>query len=336
VIKHTRADGTLIYGSVKGDGVYEVLRDLRCGWRWMPSIGMIGLQQSRYKASKQDPIERAVQALTEAGYEVQVDLDDVTLPGSSFAEQEAHRADHAEQRAERYADYTAGAAARSEAAYLRYRQHADHWPLGQPLISDSARAAHRRMLNAHDAAMGEHGKARYWAGRERAAEDHRRHRYALPTILRRIQRLEEERRRLLRRLDGRKQSVFGEATAASQSDVDRWTADLIQLDGEIGYWRELVAEKEKSGQKVWSKDDFKPGDFVRVHDTWYEIVRVNPKSLTVPCLIDGVNRGIYTVNDARRRWPEKIPTDTVPYDKVQGRATAQNIQEAISRAETSE
>lgn len=348
VIKHTRTDGTLIYGSTKGDGVYAVLRDLRCGWRWMRSIHMIGLGQSRYKAAKRDPIDRAAHALRAAGYDVEVDIDDTSLPGATFAEQEAERAHHAEQRAARYGDYATNASARSQAAYDNYRRAAEHWPLGQPLISDSARAAHKRMLNAHDKAMDEGGKVHYWEGRQQATQAHQRHRDALPTVLRRIQRLEEHRRRLLRHLDDGPQVNEGDQgpsqqqgnsappreASPSQRDTDRWTADLIQLDGELDYWREVVADLEKAGEKVWSRDDFTAGDFVQVHDTWYEIIRVNAKSLTVPCLIDGVNRGIYTVDDARRSWPERIPTDTVPYDKVQGRATAQDIHEAITRAET--
>jgi hypothetical protein len=76
------------------------------------------------------------------------------------------------------------------------------------------------------------------------------------------------------------------------------------------------------------------GDFVKVHGTWFEVVRVNNKSLTVPWMIGGVTRGIYTVADARRRFPnEKIGTDTVPYDKVEGRASAQEVREAMAQAE---
>lgn len=347
VIKHTRDDGTLIEGSEKGDGVYEVLRDLRCGWRWMRSIGRIGLQRSRFKAAKRYEIEQAARALRAAGHDVQVDIDDTTLPATGFAEQEAERVQGANQRADRYGDYAGKAAARSKAAYARYRQSADSWPLGQPLISDSARAAHRRMMGAHDASMAEQDKVRYWAGRRRAAQAHQRHREALPTVLRRIERLEQQRRRLVRLLEGEYRWVHDDGgpalmrrggeiyrkLAPAPADAGRWTADLIQLDGELGYWRDVVTDRQKAGQKVWSKDDFSVGDFVKQHGTWFEVMRVNNKSVTVPWMIGGVTRGIYTVADARRQFPQdkKVSTDTIPYNKVEGRASAQEIRESMTR-----
>ena len=55
-------------------------------------------------------------------------------------------------------------------------------------------------------------------------------------------------------------------------------------------------------------------------------------------VIGGVTRGIYTVADARRWFPneKKIGTDTVPYDKVEGRASAQEIHEALAQAEANQ
>lgn len=51
-IRHTPAEGTLIEGSRKGDGVWEVLRQLRDdghgNWRWSRDIGLY-LGQSRDK-----------------------------------------------------------------------------------------------------------------------------------------------------------------------------------------------------------------------------------------------------------------------------------------------
>ncbi|GLZ15887.1 hypothetical protein Acsp04_61220 [Actinomadura sp. NBRC 104425] len=59
VIRHIRADGTSIYRLQKEAGAHEILQDLRCGRRWMRSIGKIGLQQSRYKAAKRYPTQQA-------------------------------------------------------------------------------------------------------------------------------------------------------------------------------------------------------------------------------------------------------------------------------------
>lgn len=49
-IRHTRAEGTLIEGSEKGDGVYDIVRHR--GFRYFPSIGRIGITGSRDQAAQ--------------------------------------------------------------------------------------------------------------------------------------------------------------------------------------------------------------------------------------------------------------------------------------------
>ena len=75
-ITHTHAEGTLIEGSRKGDGVWEVLKGLGANWRYFRSLGQIGLGQSRDKAAKTWAIDRASEALRKAGHEVTVSVDD--------------------------------------------------------------------------------------------------------------------------------------------------------------------------------------------------------------------------------------------------------------------
>ncbi|MFD8226862.1 hypothetical protein ACFV16_22120 [Streptomyces massasporeus] len=92
--------------------------------------------------------------------------------------------------------------------------------------------------------------------------------------LRRIEKLERDRRRVLR--------SRGRCTPGSDyaRDLD---AQLVDLDDEIERWGELVSRAEQEGRfRVWSRTDFRPGDFVRYRDTWYEVLKVNAKSLTIP------------------------------------------------------
>ena len=74
-ITHTHADGTLIEGSprVTACGNPEGLRD---NWRYFPSLGAIGIGQSRDKAAQTWKIDQAAEALRAAGHEVTVTVDD--------------------------------------------------------------------------------------------------------------------------------------------------------------------------------------------------------------------------------------------------------------------
>jgi hypothetical protein len=84
-IVHTRAEGTLIEGSVKGDGVWEIVRT------WFRYSGRVGIfiLGSRDKAANRWTIDAAAKALRAGGFTVEVDIDDGE--GRSFAEAEAER-----------------------------------------------------------------------------------------------------------------------------------------------------------------------------------------------------------------------------------------------------
>lgn len=103
-ITHSHADGTLIEGSRKGDGAYEVLLELRRqrlgNWRYFPGLRRIGLGQSRDKPAQQWRIDRAADALRAAGFDVDVEVSEGEP--RSFAEAEAERYDRAGERADRH------------------------------------------------------------------------------------------------------------------------------------------------------------------------------------------------------------------------------------------
>ena len=99
---------------------------------------------------------------------------------------------------------------------------------------------------------------------------------------------------------------------------------------QLAYWREVVRKaQEESGVKVWSAADFTKGDYVLFLSSWYEVLRVNGKSLTIPAMI---NDGMFIKREgARCTW-----TDTIPYDKVRGRKSADEVAAIIAEADRRE
>jgi hypothetical protein len=124
----------------------------------------------------------------------------------------------------------------------------------------------------------------------------------LRRTLLRIDALEADRRRVERSL---RRCVPGGCLAgdlAKQRD---------ELDARITHLRAVVARAEAEGMKVWSRDDFTRGDFVQYAGAWYEVLRVNARSLTLPHSPAGAGR-----DAGGRTW-------TVGYhDGITGRRSA--------------
>ena len=335
-ITHTHEGGTLVEGSRKGDGVWEVLKATRDNWRYFRSLGQIGLGQSRDKAAKTWAIDRAAKALREAGHEVTVEIDDTVT--RSFAEAEAERYDRAGDRAAYHEEVAGRAASASDAAWRAEHAILDVIPMGQPiLVGHHSEGRHRRDLERAESArrrgMAEAERSEYHSDRAEAAERFQARRESVPTTLRRIEKLEAEERRLRSALLGRPDYY--------QNDAGEWKCRLIKPEGdylarlqgraadvaeELAYWREHVAKRQAEGVKVWGKDDFAKGDFVQFIGGWYEVLRVNAKSVTIPAMIsDGP---VVTKANSRMSW-----TDTVPYHKIKGRKSAADMAEVLAAAE---
>src|SRR5690606_2120725 len=73
-ITHTREGGTLIDGTERGDGTNVVLKAHR--WRFSRNLGTWYVPQSRDRAAKVRTIETTAAALRDAGYDVEVTIDD--------------------------------------------------------------------------------------------------------------------------------------------------------------------------------------------------------------------------------------------------------------------
>ena len=331
-IRHTHADGTLIEGSRKGDGVYEVLKDLRDNWRYFPSIRQLGIGQSRDHLANTYKINRAAEALRGAGYEVTTEVDDTER--RSFAEAEQERYERAERRADYHEERAGAAESRAAGHWKAERAILDSIPLGQPiLVGHHSEGRHRRDLARAESHMRhgleEIGKRDHHQDRAEAAGRSQEHRESIPTTLRRIKKLEAEQRQAQKRLDGT-DPYCGYGKPASGSYRERLLVLVADRAEQLAYWREHVRKaQEESGVKVWSAADFTKGDYVLFLSSWYEVLRVNAKSLTIPAMI---NDGMYVKREgARCTW-----TDTIPWDKVRGRKSAAEVAGILAEAQRRE
>ncbi len=327
-ITHTRADGTLLEGSRKGDGVWELVRPHRFTWgRSLP--GVLFIRQSRDKQADRWSIRHAAAALRKEGWTVEIDIDEDTR--RTFAEAEQERYDRAAERADRFDDYASNAAARSNAAYAGVKAISDGIPMGQPiLVGHHSERRARRDVERMDAGMrrsvDEGKKAEHYAGRAQAAEHYEAFRKNPPRTLRRIAKLEAELRGVERWLAGKSNEGYTRSlTPDTVAELNRRKAELTE---QIDHWRGIVAQAEADGFKVWSRDDFKKGDFVYYRGTWYEVLRVNPKSVTIPHIHNGVGRTVVRKGDGHLDWTWKAP-----YDEVSGRRTAEEQAAAEAPAE---
>lgn len=293
IIRHTHAAGTIIEGSTKGDGVYEIVRrPANGGFTWRPTPGIF-IRGSRDHNAQQHRIDAAATALCAAGHQVAVEIDNTVRP---TAVREADLAERAGDRADRLRDRADRATARGAAREAAARRVLDHIPPGQPMLVDhhSYPADRRRRERAwanQDQARQEFHRADELTRRADAAETTPVFRHNPRVITRRIERLEAELRRRQR-----------------QPPRDDRTAAIDRLTEEISYWRQQLEQLAASGQFVpWEAAYFRPGDQVKVDGQWCTVLRVNRKSVSVPWIV-GTMSGV-----------ESTHTDTVPYDKIYGR-----------------
>lgn len=314
-ITHTRADGTLLEGSSKGDGVLDLVRPY--GFRYFPSLRCLGVTRSRDRAAQTWRINGARDALEAAGWTVEVSIDEDTA--RSFAEAEADREQRAQDRSERLTEAAGRAQASADAGYRRAHEIADAIPPGQPiLIGHHSEGAHRRALGRMDAGMRrftDDGKqAERLTDRAETAAAYNARRNDPARTLRRIEKLQAERRRVERALS---RCTPGSDYAA---ELRR---QITELDDQLDHWQVVIRRAEAEGFKVWSRADFTRGDFVKYRGTWYEVLRVNAKSLTIPHIHIGVGRDVVRKGDGGRlaEW-----TWTARYDDgITGRVSAEEM-----------
>ncbi|MEV0617651.1 DUF3560 domain-containing protein [Nonomuraea sp. NPDC050404] len=310
-IRHTHEDGTLVYGTRKGDGVFEIIKKWENGgFRFFPSMARqglpcIGLRNSRDQVADRYAIEAAAKALRAAGFEVEVEIDDTFRDRAQVLADKADRLDDRRDALERKADRHAGAAA---AAHDRAEQLGERFAGGQPIIPGhhserGARADQKRMHAAMRKSISENDAAQSAAERANAVGSQMR-RSATPAVTRRrIETAEAELRQIQKNLDGyeRRHLDYGgnlyyiekHEPAADGPYRERLIARKAQLENQLEYDRAQLAAAIEAGEYVmWHKGNVHVGDVVHYWGIRARtVVKVNKKTVAV--------ESDYT-------WPDKV------------------------------
>ncbi|MEU6928980.1 ParB/RepB/Spo0J family partition protein [Streptomyces sp. NPDC046374] len=308
-ITHTREDGTLLEGSRKGDGVYEIVS--RHGFRFSRNVG-IYIRGSMNKEAQHWQINAAKAALEAAGHTVTVEINEDD--DRSFAEIEEAREERAEGRAERFSGRAGRAAAASDARRGKAHDISRRFEFGQPILvghhsEGRARRDQERMHDNMRASIEESKRANYWAGRAEAADSYKEHRNNPYRTLRRLEKLKADLREQERH--------HAEAVEKGWDSADRHARLIRDLRKEIEHWEEVVEKAKAEGIKIWGPDDFAPGDYAMYLGSWYQVKRVNPKTLSVAWNLRLAPKQVMTLEDATDRG--QVWTHPADYTKVRAR-----------------
>lgn len=310
IITHSRLEGTLIEGSVKGDGVWEVVKTR--GFRSSRNVGLY-VPRSRDREADTELINRAVAALEAAGHTVTTEIDEDTR--RTFAEAEADRVQQAEDRAERFAGYADNAGRSSDARHAAADRISARFEFGQPILvghhsEKRARRDQERMHTNMRASIADAERRDHWQHRAGSAENYEQHRKDPYRTLRRLEKLRAE-------LRGHERLRGEPVEEDSDSPSDRRGRRIRDLKEEIAYWEAIVAEAEAAGVKVWGPDDFAPGDYTLYERSWFQVARVNPKTLSIAWNLRLYPKQVMSLEDATENG--EIWTHTADYTKVRAR-----------------
>lgn len=294
VIEHSD-DGTLVTGTSREDR--ELIEQLkRQGFRWSRRLDAWYLPRNWTEPTRAQRVT-ALQAAVPAAFEVQRS----EAPRRPAAEREAEKQTRAAHRAERLDRRAAAAEQRAEASYQAAKDLADHIPFGQPiLLGHHSQRRHERTLDRINRGMDRSFAERQRAADARAGAERARvvasGEESIVTIGNRIDRTQAEIRRIERVLETAGGTYHGRA--ARQLDELRDQLDHDQ------------AKLAAAGGVPYSRDNVKPGDFVRVRGQWFPVVRANAKTVTVPSpLVSATSRATDTT-------PWREVTDHTAHDDV--------------------
>lgn len=308
-ITHAPAEGTLIEGTSRGDGSNSVLKAQR--WRWSRNLGSWYVPQSRDRAPKLAQINATAAALRDVGFTVDIEID---ASYRTTAEVEADKIVRQEDRVaalDAKADRRVGAA---ETAWTAERAAHRALPEGGEPIK-IGHHSERRHRNAVEKAWNKWGKAveadraaTAARGRADAAATTTDARYGVVTVARRIEKLIADQARLERTRDGYTRTLFTNAqTGRKELEVHEPATGghreqvLVEIDhvaDQIVYWQAVRAQQLEDGKAVsYGREVIVKGDHVRHGGSWYEVVRVNAKSVSVRSRVGGdwTDRLAYTV-----------------------------------------
>lgn len=212
VIKHTRQNGTLVFGTSRATGAGLVLHGN--GFRTsrnldydeeMDEAPFWYMPHSRRRSAPWK-VYKAVEQLREDGFTVDVRVDDTT-PATGFDDLETERNDRAEARAERYADRAHARAEESETIFAANRRTYGQLNGTPILIGHYSEGAHRRLMerlwNRESKAWELYHQAKDWRSKATSAARYRHGRENVATTLRRIKGLEKRLRDIATAMEGR-------------------------------------------------------------------------------------------------------------------------------------
>jgi hypothetical protein len=287
-ITHTREDGTLIDGTERGDGTNVVLK--ANGWRFSRQLGGWYVPQSRDRAAKAWKINATADALREAGYPVEVTIDDTARPAAVVeADKIARQADRVEALAAK-ADRKGAAA---DAAYARHEAAVDRLPPGgEPIkVGHHSEGRHRRDLGRAWSSMGTAVEASREAEAAQAAAATAAvttgARYNPVTVGNRIDKLRADIRKMERQLTG---PVYdyeaGEYRHATEAEQARRRARLdpqiAEARDSLNFWEQVRAQQIADGvASDYGRHNVAKGDQVKIRGRWLTVARVNAKTVSV-------------------------------------------------------
>lgn len=285
-IRHDAADGTLVYGTTRGDGTNTILK--AHGFKWFRTLGLWGVPNSRDRQPNRYKIDRAAEALRAAGHEVTTHVDathrPVELAEADRSQRSADRADALAAKADRKAG-DAQAAWDAEA-----RASAAVPPGGQPILVDHYSAPkHRKSIERAREKLGKAVEAQRdadtAADRARVAALADAHRHNPVTVKNRIDKMAAEQRKDQRTIDGytRKTGPYIEEHAPASGAYRQQVIDrMAQRGDEIAYWEGIYAAQQAAGlASTYSRDTIAKGDLVKYRSSWYVVARANAKTVSV-------------------------------------------------------
>ena len=289
-IRHTHEAGTIVEGSTRGDGVYEIAR--ANGFTYRRTVGIF-IMGSRDRVARRWQINAAAEALRVAGHEVEVAIDDTPRDRGTVLADQAERLDGRRERLDARAERWEGKAEASRAASDRLTENI---PFGQPiLVGHHSEKRHRRTLERAQNLMFrsvDEQRAADELGRRAAAVGTNLDHSARPSVTaRRIKETESELRVIERNLTGYERRHLDHAgnpymienhEPASGEYRAQLEARRALLEERLTFDRAQLAAAVASGAyTLHNAETVHVGDVVRAWSGWRKVLKVN--RVTVAC-----------------------------------------------------
>ena len=193
----------------------------------------------------------------------------------TFSEQIEAQSERKLDRTERYSGYADNAQTRAETRSLSAHEIGRHIPMGQPiLVGHHSERRHRRDIDRIDSHMRksieESKKANYFS-------------YRASNLERDAKRVTQDRSYIMNRIE--ESEAYLARLNRHASAYSDFTTRVAETEEKLAYWRGQLASIENTlkdaGGQVASPDNIKPGFRIKYTGTWYEVVRVSKKTVTI-------------------------------------------------------